>query len=271
MGANQIAQALGLGAPFAAAAAMYLLFLFLDKKASSEATTAVAAWIQNEKYKRLDLTSAVVSSFDALYGQRLFSFQALFRSASLSIASVLIYHFMLDVSLRTEFRFLAKFVVPLVIVSDYISLFAIKACLIRAKSNQLVLTVLALILASVAISLTVFSFYLWIWLDQMHLIHEPRKLHFILEYVGISFSALPGMFNQVAPALFVHLWLPLFLLAGILNKAINQFFRATGVTQWFLKHGSEHPFEAIGITASVIVFVLAAIIKGTEFVVSLRI
>ena len=45
------------------------------------------------------------------------------------------------------------------------------------------------------------------------------------------------------------------------------FFRAVGIAQWFLDRGSEQPLEAIGMTASVVVFVAAAIYKLASVVI----
>jgi hypothetical protein len=57
----------------------------------------------------------------------------------------------------------------------------------------------------------------------------------------------------------VYLWLPLFALSIGVAKLINYFRVAVGGAQWFLKKGKDHPIEAIGYIASVIVFVGTAI------------
>ena len=59
---------LGLSAPFAAAAAVYYLFRFLDRKASGAAKKTFAAWIKGERYAEIDLAAVVIRSFDTLYG-----------------------------------------------------------------------------------------------------------------------------------------------------------------------------------------------------------
>jgi hypothetical protein len=91
MSVNEIAQLLGLSGPFAAAAAIYILFNFLDKKASDAAKQAIAAWIQGENYKRPDLRMAVISGFDHLYGTPLLRLKTFVRSASLSVCAIIIY------------------------------------------------------------------------------------------------------------------------------------------------------------------------------------
>ncbi len=63
------------------------------------------------------------------------------------------------------------------------------------------------------------------------------------------------------PALLIHLWLPLFLIAAIVNRGVGKFFQAVKWAQWFIKRGAQHPLEAMGMTASVIVFAVAVVIR----------
>jgi hypothetical protein len=69
------------------------------------------------------------------------------------------------------------------------------------------------------------------------------------------------LFGGMAPALIVHLWLPLFLLSAVLNAGLVKFFKAVRWAQWAIKRGAQHPLEAIGMTASVVVFILGIIIQ----------
>jgi hypothetical protein len=71
----------------------------------------------------------------------------------------------------------------------------------------------------------------------------------------------------IVPATFVHLWLPLLLLGALANSAINAFFRVTGAARWFLDKGDKHSLEAIGIMASLLVFVVTAIYKVVSVIV----
>jgi hypothetical protein len=59
--------------------------------------------------------------------------------------------------------------------------------------------------------------------------------------------------------MFVYLWLPLFALSMMLAKSLNHLRIAVGGAQWFFKRGKDHPIEAIGYVAAIIVFVLSAI------------
>lgn len=55
-------------------------------------------------------------------------------------------------------------------------------------------------------------------------------------------------------ALLVHLWLPLLVLCIGLLKLLNYLRKAVGWTQWFLKGGKQHPLDAVGYVAAVVVF-----------------
>src|SRR5262245_36530760 len=69
----------------------------------------------------------------------------------------------------------------------------------------------------------------------------------------------PAIVMTFPPASLVHLWLPLFLIGALLNSGLRAFFRTAGLAQRFIKHGDEHPFDAIGIVAAILVFVVTMI------------
>ena len=65
----------------------------------------------------------------------------------------------------------------------------------------------------------------------------------------------------MAPAFVIHLWLPLFALSSLVVRLVFLSFRAVEWAQWFLKQGDAHPFRAIGIVATIIVFGSAMLVK----------
>jgi hypothetical protein len=69
------------------------------------------------------------------------------------------------------------------------------------------------------------------------------------------------------PAMLPNLWPQLMLLAGTTAGILNGFFRAVGFAQWFIKHGTDHPFDAIGMIASAIVLVVVALLQGVAYLV----
>jgi hypothetical protein len=80
--------------------------------------------------------------------------------------------------------------------------------------------------------------------------------------IPITFSLVishPKDFLLMAPALLVHLWLPLFVFGASGVKLLYPIFRAVEWAQWFLKRGSQHPLEAIGTVVAILVFAVTAI------------
>jgi hypothetical protein len=48
---------------------------------------------------------------------------------------------------------------------------------------------------------------------------------------------------MVFPAIAVHLWMPLLVIAVILIRSTKYIFRAVSFMQWFLDKGDEHPLR----------------------------
>jgi hypothetical protein len=57
------------------------------------------------------------------------------------------------------------------------------------------------------------------------------------------------------------------LLGGTITGILSAFFRAVGWAQWFIKRGSSHPLDAIGIVAGAVAFVGAAGSQGVSYLV----
>jgi hypothetical protein len=57
----------------------------------------------------------------------------------------------------------------------------------------------------------------------------------------------------IAP-LSVHLWLPIMALSLLASKVLVYVTQATRWTQWCIKQGRNHPFEALGYLAALMVF-----------------
>jgi hypothetical protein len=56
------------------------------------------------------------------------------------------------------------------------------------------------------------------------------------------------------PAIAVFVWLPLFALGILTARLLTPLSWVVGGTQWILEGGKEHPLEAIGYVAAVVVF-----------------
>jgi hypothetical protein len=101
--------------------------MFLDSKASAPAKAAITSWMDGEKYSGFDAKAAVLTSFNSIYGQRLFSVRAFLRSAALSICAVFIYLLMMIGAGQISTFFVAYLTVLAlpIIMADFISLFAV--------------------------------------------------------------------------------------------------------------------------------------------------
>jgi hypothetical protein len=66
--------------------------------------------------------------------------------------------------------------------------------------------------------------------------------------------AVTGNPAGIVPAFIIHLWLPLFALSSLVARLVFWIFRAVEWAQWFLKQGDAHPFKAVGVVATIIVF-----------------
>jgi hypothetical protein len=272
---DELAKLLGLGPPVVAAGAIYWLFSFFDKKASDEANQTLTSWMKGGRYKQIDLGNAVIGAFDHLYSAPLFRWKAFRRSALLSLCAILIYNayflyekwhpLLPDLQVYNEevwtelwtsgylTRDLVRnteYVAPQVIIFDYLSLYVVRSCLKIARKSATWSILFALFFGALAISV---FFILSLILGMTFFSDTDAQAEFVLR-------GLP-------PACLVHLWLPLFLIGALLNSGLRAFFRAAGLAQRFIKHGDTHPFDAIGIVAATVVFVVTTVWTiGSHFI-----
>jgi hypothetical protein len=145
------------------------------------------------------------------------------------------------------------------ILSDYASLFAVRRTLII--SRQSVCQAVALATTVGFISVTVAFIPMYILYDQTF----GRFFDAVSEVFGQEkrsmWRRIVITFPLVLPATFVHLWLPLFPCGGIINRVLITFFQAVGFTRWFIKGGRQHPLEAIGLTAAILVFSVGQVMR----------
>jgi hypothetical protein len=305
---EEIARYFGLGASFVPAAIIYTLFRFLDKRASPAANGAVNAWMKGEHYKLLSLRDAVVEGFDHLYGTPLLSTRTFFRSAGISLLAVgayMLWLFRHSVhSHEWTWWAVPGYILVAVIISDFISLFWVRRCLTLGRINLRLSVLLALIGAVIAtlviVSITAFldgsASFLVGYLVGFGQVVLKEQLFEKGEYFAIAAMTMgalkEGLISSIrlgwltlhlitdinlwhdvpsfiAPGLLVHLWLPLLLVSGTITRSLPVFFRTVSLTQWFIKHGDNHPFDAIGIVASTLVFVGAALWQSIHYFVHL--
>ena len=270
---QQALDALGLTGAYTPAAAIYGLFLWLDRKASRAARTAFSQWTRGEPQDQLDLTSLTVGAFDHLYGYPLLSFRALGRCAFITVIlwlawflpielyrrdlSNAFYDIFIDNRLgQRQASTITFFVVFLInIMSDYISLFFVRKCLTYTKGHIIFSLFLSLIVGMAII----FIAYTVAYRAQISIRHGTALFGLtwndLNEEIGYLRFYDPVKLTLSPAAFFVHLWLPIFAIGALLLRALQSLRYLTGRAQWFIAGGNNHPIEATGAVVAVVTFV----------------
>jgi hypothetical protein len=275
---------IGLGVPFYLAAATYAVFIWLDNNASDDVTEVISSWLHGRSQRKPDFGNVIVNAFDWIYTSPLMQIKALRRSAAVSTTIWLLSYF---IPWSVEFNFLPKesvfwnvahdssfislaigvmITLPFVILSDYISLFVVRGFLVLASAHPIkasigAFTVGYFIITSLFSVLVSAMFYVVLALKLAVVTGDPAESLVRAIYVVLFILFGNYFLGILAPALIIHLWLPLFALSSLVIKVVYWMFRAVESAQWFLKQGDAHPFKAIGIVATIIVFGSAMLVK----------
>src|ERR1700733_8389338 len=268
---------LGLGVPFYLGAATYAVFAWLDSNASGEETKLISPWLHGRPQHKPDLGNLIISAFDRIYTSPLLSFRAFRRSAVISSVIWFLLFFVPWLfnywgsgytsipELRSSRTFGAlNFVgdLTMILLTDYGSLLLVRQFLRLAQRRPISVSILsaivglsvAMISFTIIIALSVIVIYL---LDPALFTHTVR----FEDMLDLLLLVLPVFFVVMRPAFIIHLWLPLFALSSLAAKLIFWIFSAVEWAQWFLKQGDAHPFKAIGVVATIIVFGSAMLVK----------
>jgi hypothetical protein len=281
----KLLEVLGLGTPGVYAATTYAICHWADSKASDEAKTMISNLLQPKQYDKRAVGGAVICMFDGVYTRNLRSWNAFARSTLFTICMTIIFLYesfpgkdssMLyailtsDSDLEREATYSLASAIITNIVSDYVSLFAVRRLLVLGRDRPLfalwmgalvgmtIVAIFNLVISNSALALV----SLW----QVHGSHGS-----LTHYLNFWYAILVGTFvipewrALLASAFVVHLWLPLLSVCVGILRAANYFRRAVGWTQWFLKEGRQRPLEAIGCVAAIVVFTGAIIAKGAEW------
>jgi hypothetical protein len=157
------------------------------------------------------------------------------------------------------------------VISDYVSLFAVRRLLILGKNRPFVALWNG---AVVGMSIVVFfnlllnsGLALWVLLPEIFLSLDNLSSELFRIFAMFSFNNFMGTFTEsiwlalFASAFVVHLWLPLFIVSAGTFRGLNYLRVVVGWTQWFIKQGRQHPLEAMGYVAAAIVFVCSVVIQ----------
>jgi hypothetical protein len=212
--------------------------------------------------------TAIVELFDRVYTPRLASFRAFFRSMSITviISSILYYELyppnpaVMPLILRGDAVAIIILLATILsnIISDYLSLFVVRHFLSAGRDNPFraiwqapligVCMVFALILLQNALLALWYSGHIGDW--------SATYTRFLKE----SFSVPEWRAFMIAP-LVVHLWLPLTFVSIMAYRLLGPGKAGVVRIQWFLAQGQDRPLSAIGIVASAVVLLGAAIFQ----------
>jgi hypothetical protein len=131
-------EALGLAAEFTPAAAIYFIFLWLDRKSSDEAREALSMWTRGEG--RMELQAPAVALFDRIYSYPLLRVRAFYRSALITSTIFLLWMSYLYWQIEWFWSPWILIFVPLLfgnLLSDYCSLFLVRAILRVASTSRI--------------------------------------------------------------------------------------------------------------------------------------
>jgi hypothetical protein len=264
---------LGLGAPFAYAGATYWACQYLDQKVSDEAKQAISNVLKIRSHDPANVSAALVEVFDRIYGRPLLSWKGFRRSALFTMVITLVYLY--EIGMLTDTYTILRdwwsgsgWFLPtelwvsllLNIFTDYLALFAVRMWLNSSRSRPLLALVTGSAIGVAVVFGTAFlrggiGFYLE-WLAYPSL--PPLRVRDVFPLLRAAFPFGDTVFLTI-PTLAVFVWLPLFAISILLLRLASPITWAVGKTQWFLKDGKEHPLEAIGMVASVIVFGAAVV------------
>lgn len=260
---------LGLGAPFVYAALTYFVFRYVDNKASAQAKNAISSWLNSTHIDKRQSAAVALEIFDRLYTSPLWGWRAIARSfAYTSIITIIVVWqiypalFWLYPAVPTGMQIQWSQRIFCNYIADYAALYLIRRWLIAGSGRPLAAAFVGPILG-VAVLICLYTIT-----DVIRFSIETSSFHPIYFVQGAvswitSFADLkPGSrFALLAPALVVHLWLPLFAIGVLLTQSLNYFLKASVWMQWFIKRGKSHPFEAIGYVAAVVSFAIAGILQ----------
>jgi hypothetical protein len=145
------------------------------------------------------------------------------------------------------------------IVSDYLSLYIIRAWLVRAAHRPIAALVLCSLIWFVVIALSFIlrvigiASALWV-LDPLSPVFDIDAISRLVVFRNAGQFPLFDPTFLLMPALIVFIWLPLFGMSLLIIRLANILTTTVGKVRWFIKEGKEQRLRAVGYVAAVIVF-----------------
>jgi hypothetical protein len=263
---------LGFSTPFVYAAATYLLFHFVDNRASTQAKEAISAWINSTQISKQKSSAVAVEIFDRIYTTPLWGWRAITRSLLFTTIVTLLgvwhiysamYWLAFAVPTSLQIQWFQRLACNL--AADYLALYLIRRWLIFGGDRPFIaaltgplIGVAVLFVFYTATDVLRFSIETWTFRP---IYFVQGGLHWIRTAIGMKFPGGGSAEALLIPALVVHLWLPLFVVGVLIAQLVNYFFKASSWMQWFLKQGRRHPLDAVGYIAAIIVFIVTALLQ----------
>jgi hypothetical protein len=261
---ERLLSMVGLATPFGLAWATYLIFHRADSKASEPLKEAISGWLRRQPYQRTDWQSVIVGMmFDRLYTYPLIRPRAILRSLIISMMVFVAFISISSPALSVPTVLIIAPYLASVILSDYLSLFVVRRCLLFSNDYPMMSLLLSFFFGSIVI---VFAFFCGFEIQRYFIVRPiyvvilSNHLMPIPYWIGRGTAGLP-ILNLVIPALLVHFWLPLFAAGAFTIRFLYRFAQAAVWAQWALKQGNRHPLEAIGFVAAAFIFAVAAVWK----------
>jgi hypothetical protein len=141
------------------------------------------------------------------------------------------------------------------IVSDYGSLFFVRAWLGRAAVRPVATLFVAALIGTLIVAATLLLRLVLAGLVQM--MPSQFSRHVLVTAADVSPHMLWEAYLPALlffPGIVVFAWFPLLGAGMILLRMINPLLAAVRGAQWFLKDGKDHPLDAVGCIAALIVF-----------------
>jgi hypothetical protein len=286
MGVGEVLKLFGLSAPLLYALATYGVFHYLDKRSSAQARKAIRLWLKPFEYDKTAVASAVVELFDRLYTCPLLHWRAAARSAVISLIIIAVFQYE-DPRARLVFDTLQKAIagtgdpaddqaiigiciaaVLTNVLSDYLSLFFVRWWLRDERRARTIIpsVITGPLIGTYVVTLAYLArdFLLSYVLEKFKLVGNNYFPLYWLSFF-VRTAADPSILTQnwlFFSAMAVHAWLLLAGLGVLVFKIANYFLIAVKHMQWFLNKGQEHPLDAIGYVAGVIVFVCTIVVRA---------
>lgn len=265
---TEVLKLLGFMTPFVYAAATYGFFHFLDKKASDAAKRALTERLQSTRPPKVVIPNFAVETFDLVYTRPLLHWRAFLRCLSVTavVSAIVWYELGILISppprvqkdaLLYTWQAVLCFVVIINTLSAYLSLFFVRGCLVVTDRWPVLGLFVAAIVGTAMICALNLGRDLLITLS---LAGSKEMIYTILFVAALQFSE-PAL-SIFLPGFMIHLWLPLFAFAVVLTQMSVWVLKAVDWSQWLLKQGEQHPFQAVGYPAALIVFVIGIAIQA---------